>query len=110
MCTLTCMSLRSAVNHAGHDLFPEVQEFRHRGKSRGPSISHDKCFSILLRVHAEGEETTVAIHLEIPPYGNGRSRNEWVSAFNSLMCRKLPIYKVESPPSAASEDDDDGDD
>ena len=35
----------------------------------------------------------MALHLEVPPAGNGRSRNEWVSAFNSLMCKKLPIYQ-----------------
>ena len=40
-----------------------------------------------------GEAVTVALHLEVPPAGNGRSRNEWVSAFNSLMCKKLPIYQ-----------------
>lgn len=31
--------------------------------------------------------------VQVPQGGNGRSRNEWVSAFNSLMCRKLPIYQ-----------------
>jgi hypothetical protein len=57
------------------------------------------------------EVTTVAIHLEVPPYGNGRSRNEWVSAFNSLMCRKLPIYPTRKPSKADSgdENDDGGD-
>ena len=92
----------------GHDLFPEVQASHHKARSVGPP-SHDKCFSILLKVRAEnGEERTVAVHLEVPPYGNGRSRNEWVSAFNSLMCRKLPIYKVDSPVAQSSSDEDDG--
>ena len=82
-----------------------MQASHHKARHADPP-SHDKCFSILLKVRAEnGEERTVAVHLEVPPYGNGRSRNEWVSAFNSLMCRKLPIYKKESP--AQSDDDED---
>jgi hypothetical protein len=37
--------------------------------------------------------TNVAIHLEVPPYVNGRDRNEWVLALHSLMCKKLPILE-----------------
>jgi hypothetical protein len=52
-----------------------------------------------VQVHGEDQtdEVTVALHLEVPPGGNGRSRNEWVAAFNSLMCRKLPIYPPTEP-------------
>ena len=74
-----------------------MQSHRH-GRSKAPALQQDKCFSVLLKVR-NGEmtdEVTVALHLEVPPFGNGRSRNEWVSAFNSLMCRKLPIYPDDS--------------
>lgn len=81
--------------HAGHDLFPEVQSHRIGRSNRVPTLQQDKCFSVLLNVQSDSSTTDkvlVALHLEVPPFGNGRSRNEWVSAFNSLMCRKLPIY------------------
>jgi hypothetical protein len=80
---------------AGHELFPETQFHRNLGKTKPIPLLKDQCFSLLLNVRGEDteESVTVALHLEVPPAGNGRSRNEWVSAFNSLMCKKLPIYK-----------------
>lgn len=41
----------------------------------------DRCFSL---VFADGPER-YALHLEIPGFGNGRSRNEWASSWASLM-------------------------
>ena len=36
-----------------------------------------KCFSIVFSNNS-------AVHLELPPHGNGRSRDEWVDAFDAL--------------------------
>jgi hypothetical protein len=87
----------TAALRAGNDLFPEVQSQRHRGHAREADLARsNKCFSILLRVESgagPGEMTNVAVHLEVPPYGNGRDRNEWVAAFHSLMCKKLPLFE-----------------
>jgi hypothetical protein len=41
----------------------------------------ERCFSL---VFVDGSER-YALHLEIPSFGNGRSRNEWASAWASLM-------------------------
>jgi hypothetical protein len=90
---------------AGNDLFPEIQSQRHRGHARDADLAQsNKCFSILLRVSSgsdPGEMTNVAVHLEVPPYGNGRDRNEWVSAFHSLMCKKLPLFEAALSASSA---------
>ena len=40
-------------------------------------VDDAKCFSIVF-------SGTSAVHLELPPHGNGRSRDEWVDAFTSL--------------------------
>lgn len=44
----------------------------------------DRCFSIVFTNHT-------AIHLEVPHDGNGRSRNEWLSAFEDLRTNQLDL-------------------
>lgn len=51
------------------------------GKSKERSKS-DRCFSVLF---SHNSSKFPALHLEVPEDGNNRSRNEWVSAFGSLM-------------------------
>eukprot|EP00892_Ulva_mutabilis_P000158 jgi/Ulvmu1/10142/UM006_0096.1 len=88
------VSLLTSVTY-GKDLFPEVQLQQHMAKTKAAMLHKDQCLSLLLNVQGDQDEITVALHLQVPEGGNGRSRNEWVSAFNSLMCRKLPIYQPE---------------
>lgn len=94
-CRAAATDFNQSTTLAGHELFPETQFQRNLGKAQPIPLPKDQCFSLLLNVCGEdgGEPVTVALHLEVPPAGNGRSRNEWVSAFNSLMCKKLPIYQ-----------------
>ena len=98
----TVASARQALqSHAGHDLFPEVQQFyaaTHGGGAHA-DLDHDRCFSLLLQIpiKGSGEERCLALHLELPPGGNGRSRDEWLAAFSSLMCKKLPLYRKAEP-------------
>ena len=40
-------------------------------------VDDNKCFSIIFSSNS-------ALHLELPPNGNGRSRDEWVRAFAAL--------------------------
>lgn len=40
-------------------------------------VDDAKCFSIVFSSNS-------AVHLELPPNGNGRSRDEWVDGFASL--------------------------
>jgi hypothetical protein len=91
-------SVADTARFAGSELFPETQFHRHHAKTKLVALPKDQCFSLLLNVRGDddADEVTVALHLEVPPGGNGRSRNEWVSAFNSLMCCKLPIYQQTS--------------
>lgn len=41
-------------------------------------VDDAKCFSIVFSSNS-------ALHLELPPNGNGRSRDEWVDAFGALV-------------------------
>lgn len=84
-------SERHANAAAGDRLFPEPQfkglaslrtAIMHKETqvdgSKTPVTKAERCFSLVFANRA-------ALHLEIPSFGNGRSRNEWVSAWASLM-------------------------
>ena len=85
-----------------------MQSQRHRGRaSKAEQAKSSKCFSIMLQITAASpgeDDKKVAVHLEVPSYGNGRDRNEWASAFNSLMCKKLPLFGGDGSESGSGRD------
>lgn len=68
----------------GPDLFPSRPTglISMLGLSGQRERQDDMCFSICLK-----NDTT--LNLEIPPDGNGRSREEWVSALRSLVAGRI---------------------
>lgn len=52
---------------------------RRAGGAEGAGIADARCFSLL-----SGCSGGSAFHLQLPPQGNGRSRDEWVTALSDL--------------------------